>query len=133
MGIFSDLKNRFSKKAGSYLANPYAEIKTQYYAMRIFVIIISLIIAVTIIIAIIKMNSRFSAMTLLVQAAMVLVGFFIIQKMYFIVLSPIKKTLEHYEVNPSTQTTKFVDVGKEVDDILNEFDDKEKNARAKKE
>ena len=124
---FKTWKNRIKGNWNTTRSDPYIATKMNYNAIKYLIILICIIISVNIFLAIKKMASHgFSAMSLLVQGAMVLVGFFIVQKMYFSVMNPLKKTMDHYTANPITQTTKYVNVGEEVDEILKKFEVQEK-------
>jgi hypothetical protein len=98
--VYNKWKDKISSNWNKTRQDPYIAVKMNYRAVKYMIIFICGLIAVNIITAIINMNGKSSAMSLLVRFAMVLVGFFIIQRMYFGVLNPLKKTLEHYELNP---------------------------------
>lgn len=127
VNLIEKWKNRVKGNWEKTRQDPYVSVKMNYRAVKYMIIIVSGLIVVNIVSAIIKMDGS-SAMSLLVRAAMVLVGIFIIQRMYFGVLNPLKKTLDHYELNPNTQTSKKLNIEQEIDDIFAKFD-KKKNER----
>jgi hypothetical protein len=123
---FKKIQENVKKRWELTRTDPYVNLKMNYNAVKYMVIFICGLIVINIITAIINMGQKASAMSLLARAAMVLVGFFIVQKMYFGVLNPLKKSLEHYEAAPTTQTSRYIDVKSEIDDIFDTFDKKEK-------
>jgi hypothetical protein len=107
-------------------SDPYASVKFTYQAARVVVILVSLVIAYQIISLVINFHGGSSGMTLIYRIIFLVIGVIIIVQIYLKVLNPMKKNLDHYEATPETQTTHFVDVDKEVDDIIAHFDNKKK-------
>lgn len=118
---FSNFKNNWEKAR----SDPYISAKMNYNFTKWLVWGLMLIIGFTFIKLILTVNGGSSALTLLLRGAMVVVGLMIMSKIYFTVLNPMKKTLEHYEATPSTQTSHYVDTNKEIDEIFDHFEKKE--------
>jgi len=101
--------------------DPYFAIKFQYKMQRIFIYFIMGIIAITFISMIWNFNVS-SSMGRIVQVFMIFIMFYLLYQIYSRTLLPIKKTLQHYELSPQEITENKIDVAKEVDNILDNYD-----------
>lgn len=124
----SNLKTNFNRMN----ADPYLSAKTNYKFTKYLVFMLMAFIAFTFIKLIWNVSGGSSAMTLMLRIAFLIVGVIILSKIYFLVLNPLKKTVDHYESSPTTMTSHYVDVNKEVDEIFDNFEKKEKIKEVKK-
>lgn len=120
---FNNLKN-MSKNFKSVASNPYAMLKFQFYMYRAILTGIGLFLIYTFIKMIIMFNGGSNPMTAMGRAFMLLVAVLVllqVWKMY----QNMKKTLLHYEANPTTidnhANEKKLNVSDEVDDIINKY------------
>jgi len=116
----SNFKENWSRSK----ADPYVAAKMNYRFTSWLVYGLMLILGYTFFRLIISVNGGSSAYTLLLRGAMVVVGLIILSKMYFTILNPLKKTLDHYESNPTTITSHYVNTDKEIDEIFEHFEKK---------
>ena len=132
------IANRWNKVK----SNPYAALKFQYQVTKWIVIALILFIVVQLGLVIYKYDGRSSSMTMIVRAVMLFVMVMVALKAWG-TLAPLKNALKQYEQIPIAEKNTFreIDVKKEVDDILTQFDadgkrikpinKKEQNARKK--
>jgi hypothetical protein len=114
-------------------ADPYAALKFQYQVTKWIVIGLILFIVVQLGIVIYKYDGRSSAMTMIVRAVMLFVMVMVTIKAWG-TLTPLKNALKQYEQVPVSEknTFKEINVEKEVDDILSQFDDKGRRIKQKR-
>jgi hypothetical protein len=101
--------------------DPYFSIKFQYKVQRMFVYFIMAIIGITFLMLVINFKST-GPMGIVVRVFMIFIGIFMLYQIYAKTILPTKKIIQHYESSPTAISSKVIDVGKEVDDILNKFD-----------
>lgn len=101
--------------------DPYFSIKFQHKVQQMFVYFIMAIIGVTFLMLVINFKST-GPMGIVVRVFMIFIGIFMLYQIYAKTILPTKKIIQHYESSPTTISSKFINVEKEVDDILNKFD-----------
>ena len=101
--------------------DPYFSIKFQHKVQRMFVYFIMAIIGVTFLMLVINFKST-GPMGIVVRVFMIFIGIFMLYQIYAKTILPTKKIIQHYESSPTAISSKFINVEKEVDDILNKFD-----------
>lgn len=114
---FKNIKTNWQKTQ----QDPYFSTKFTYKMQRIFVYFIMAVIGVTFINLIWNFKSS-SSMGLLVRLFMVVIGIYLLYQIYAKTLLPTKKILQHYENSPTPIASTAVNVGQEIDDLLNQFD-----------
>lgn len=128
-------KNKFVEKAkGKWLKiqqDPFANAKFNYKVTRIFTYGIMLIISVMFIRLIYTQFKTPSMYGSLIGGFMIVIFIYMLYSIYSKVLLPQKKIISHYENSPTNISTKHVDVEKEINEILSNFDvnGKRKNAK----
>lgn len=134
MSMFSKIKDyfkgykigNFKKNWNSARSDPYAQAKFNYKFTRVLIVLLMLFIGFIILKLAMNVKGGSTMMSLVLKGVMIVVGIILLNKIYFSTLNPMKKILDHYEADPETQTSKYVDVNKEVDEIIDKFDNKEK-------
>lgn len=114
--------------------SPYKSIKLQYQASFVVIIILCIVIIWQLGSLILHYPGSGDWTSLLGRGAIIVVGVIIVIKA-FGVLTPLKKTLDHYEKTPTTQGvvhTKDINISDEVDSILKKYDKGEKDGKEKK-
>ena len=124
---FTNLKN-IRKNFNAVRNNPYAFNKFQYYIIRAVIVLVAVIVAWQLIQLFFSYSAGVNTpMVIMVRGILLIIMVIFGVKLYNLTKF-YKKTLLHYEENPSTIDNHFneskLDLNTEIDSILNKYDDK---------
>ena len=120
--FFRDIKN-VRKNMNIVRSSPYASLKFRYSMQKVIIILLCAFLLNQFYAIIINYNGGSSVMTLVGRAIVLLILVIIINSA-FKTLKPLKEAIKHYELHPEhNKAYRNINVRKEIDDILNKFED----------